>query len=314
MLTFRAFAEGKATWILNYSWDGDKIVDAREAMKTLANSQIVDGANFWDAPGHSMAGSNDEATRAQIFQWIEQHQNTFYRPRKPMQPVGVYFSPKSRDYDPDTFLPSYRGLLLLLLRQHREFQVVTPRTLSEFHGTLLVLPDISELNATERESLKKYVNGGGRIVSTGKTPQLPCDLQGITCFAASPQSLYLEALQRDFSVSAEMLPKEFLTAISLKSDIEIDAPPTVAANFGQVVGLPHVFLANFTGIVPGKNLNPTPANGIKVKMPATFGDRLTFLPFLGETQTVSGTRKGDIMEFVLPPLERGAVVWPTSPR
>ena len=26
MLTFRAFAQGKATWILNYSWDGDKNV------------------------------------------------------------------------------------------------------------------------------------------------------------------------------------------------------------------------------------------------------------------------------------------------
>ncbi len=109
MLTFRAFAQGKATWILNYSWDGDKNVDAREAMKTLANSQIMDGANFWDAPGHSMAGSNDELTRAQIFQWIEKHQKTFYLPRLPLQPVGVYFSPKSRDYNPDTFLPSYRG-------------------------------------------------------------------------------------------------------------------------------------------------------------------------------------------------------------
>ena len=63
MLSFRAFAEGKATWILNYSWDGDKGVDAREAMKTLAMSQVMAGANFWDAPGHSMAGSNDPATR-----------------------------------------------------------------------------------------------------------------------------------------------------------------------------------------------------------------------------------------------------------
>ncbi len=59
MLTFRAFAEGKATWILNYSWDGDKNVDPREAMKNLAMSQVMAGANFWDAPGHSMAGTND---------------------------------------------------------------------------------------------------------------------------------------------------------------------------------------------------------------------------------------------------------------
>src|SRR5882762_10205061 len=68
MLSFRAFAQGKATWLLNYSWDGDKDVDAREAMKTLAASQVMAGANFWDAPGHSMAGSNDAATRTEIFQ------------------------------------------------------------------------------------------------------------------------------------------------------------------------------------------------------------------------------------------------------
>jgi hypothetical protein len=314
MLTFRAFAEGKATWILNYSWDGDKNVDAREAMRTLANSQIIDGANFWDAPGHSMAGSNDEATRKQIFQWIEKHEKTFYLPRQAMQPVGVYFSPKSRDYDPETFLPAYRGLLLLLLRQHREFQVVTPRTLSEFHGALLVLPEVNVSSPAEKESLKRFVESGRRIVSTGKTPQIPCDTHGVTCFATSPQSVYLEALQRDFSAGTETLPKEFLTAISLKTDIEVDAPPTIAANLGKVDGVPHLFLANFTGIVPGKIVIPTPVNGIRVKLPATFGDRLVFLPFLGETQSVNGTRKDDIMEFVLPPLGRGAVVWPTSPR
>ncbi len=67
MHSFRAFAQGKATWILNYSWDGDQKVDKRESMKNLAMSQIMAGANFWDAPGHSMAGSNDLATRKKIF-------------------------------------------------------------------------------------------------------------------------------------------------------------------------------------------------------------------------------------------------------
>ena len=42
MLTFRAFAQGKATWILNYSWDGQKGVTAPEPMKNLANSIVMD--------------------------------------------------------------------------------------------------------------------------------------------------------------------------------------------------------------------------------------------------------------------------------
>src|SRR5437879_13029459 len=74
MLTFRAFAAGILTLILKYSRDGDKNVSPREAMKNLAMSQVVDGANFWDAPGHSMAGSNDKATRTEIFQWIEKNE------------------------------------------------------------------------------------------------------------------------------------------------------------------------------------------------------------------------------------------------
>ena len=67
MLSFRAFAQGKASWILNYSWDGQKTVTAPEPMKNLANSIVMAGANFWDAPGHSMAGSNDLPTRRLIF-------------------------------------------------------------------------------------------------------------------------------------------------------------------------------------------------------------------------------------------------------
>ena len=54
MATFRAFAEGKATWILNYSWDGDWRVDAGQSMQNLSMSQVMVGANFWDAEGQSM--------------------------------------------------------------------------------------------------------------------------------------------------------------------------------------------------------------------------------------------------------------------
>src|SRR5437588_7684692 len=56
MHSFRAFAQGKATWILNYSWDGDKKVDKTEAMMNLAMSEIMAGANFRGATGESMGG------------------------------------------------------------------------------------------------------------------------------------------------------------------------------------------------------------------------------------------------------------------
>src|SRR6266496_351859 len=167
MLTFRAFAQGKASWILNYSWDQQKTVTAPEPMKNLANSIIMTGCNFWDAPGHSMAGSNDLPTRRKIFQWIEKNENALYSPRSPLGDIGVYFSPKSRDYTAKEFLPSYRGMMVLLIQQHRALQVVTPRTLAEFHGQTLVLPGVSTLNETEKQGLKTFVEAGGKLVVLG---------------------------------------------------------------------------------------------------------------------------------------------------
>jgi hypothetical protein len=309
MLTFRAFAEGKATWILNYSWDGDKGVDAKDAMKNLAMSEIVAGANFWDAPGHSMAGSNDAATRARIFEWIAANQQVFYSVRRPMSPVGVYFSPKSRDYSVKSFLPAFRGTLLLLLQNHGEFQVVTPRTLGSFRGEVLVLPQVEFLGEEERRELKRFADNGGRLVIDGVDAAGSLPGARILRFPGDPAGLFFAALQSDFLRGAEKSPAAYLAALKSTNRIEIEAPATVAANLADVHGKPHAFLANFTGLVPSQIATPTPVLGIRVKIPVDLGDSLQFLPFLGELQTLRGTKRGNTVEFVLPPLERGAALW-----
>ena len=309
MLTFRAFAAGKATWILNYSWDGDKNVDPREAMKNLAMSQVMDGANFWDAPGHSMAGSNDKATRTEIFQWIEKNEKILYSPRLPMHPVGVYFSPKSRDYDPGGFLPSYRGVLVMLLQSHLEFQVISPKTLAEFHGQVLVLPNVTVLTDAERRSLKRLAENGTRLVITGHNTTGLAGSGQIVSLDNCPASLYLGKLGKNFLAGSQDMPGEFVTLMKVKSDIRIEAPPTVAVNFAQVNGTPHLFLANFSGLVPGEIATPSAVSGSKVSIPAGMGNSLAYLPFLGQTQILHGTKHGDTMQFELPPIERGAVAW-----
>jgi hypothetical protein len=307
MLSFRAFAQGKPTWILNYSWDGDKGVDAREAMKNLAMSQIITGANFWDAPGHTMAGSNDEATRTEIFRWIEKNEKSIYLPRVPMHPVGVYFSPKSRDYSADEFLPSYRGLLMMLLQAHVEFQVVTPRTLAQFHGETLVLPNVSTLSAEEKSALQAFA-GQGKVVITGHDETGLAPSEKVVKFEKCPAAEFFRGLQADFAQGSKNAPQQLLQALQVKHDIEVEAPLTVAANFGAVAGKPQIFLANFGGLVPSKVAVPTHETGIKISIPVTMGNSLTYLPFLGEAQTVSGIRKGDKVEFVLPGLDRGGIV------
>jgi endo-alpha-1,4-polygalactosaminidase (GH114 family) len=309
MLSLRAFAQGKATWILNYSWDGDKEVDAREAMKNLAMSQVMAGVNVWDAPGHSMAGTNDVATRTEIFQWIEQHEKIFYRPRIPMHPVGVYFSPTSRNYNASQFLPSFRGTLLLLLQKHLEFQVVTPRSLASFHGEVLVLPNVSTLAAAEKVKLQTFVSKGGRLVVTGTDGTGFVPSPGIARFPECPGRAYLAALEEDFAKGSSGNPKEFLAALGLSEELRVEASPLIAANIAAVEGKPHIFLANFAGLVPHKVAVPSPQTGVRISVPAERNCTLRFLPFLGELQTLMGQRAGDRSIFILPPVERGAAVW-----
>jgi hypothetical protein len=309
MLTFRGFAQGKATWILNYSWDGDKGVGPREPMKNLAMSEVMAGANFWDAPGHSMAGSNDPATRAQIFEWIAKNEKTFYDPHSPMNPVGVYFSPKSRDYDAKEYLPSYRGTVLLLIQAHREFQVVTPKTLGQFHGQVLVLPDVSVVSDAEKTYLRRHSENGGRILILGRNATGLSTTAKIVQYVADPAKVYYAGAQNSIADATKKTPEELLNAMMVKNEMEIEAPATVAANFARVDGTPHAYLANFGGLVPSKVADPSPVSGIRVKIAVGMGESLAYLPFLGETQVLRGTKQGDQVEFTLPTLERGAAIW-----
>ncbi len=307
MHSFRAFAQGKATWILNYSWDGDKAVDKRESMLNLAMSQIMDGANFWDAPGHSMAGSNDLPTRKKIFSWIKQNEKTFFLPRTPIHPIGVYFSPRTRDYYADEFLPSYRGILVLLIQAHREFEIVTPRTLSEFDGDALVLPDVRVLNADERTALGQYSARGKKLIVTGNNP-LESNQPNITRFPECPGKAYVASLEKDFDHSTPQMQEAFLDSLPANTGIEISASPEVATSIARVNGQTHVFMANFAGLVAGKNPVQTPQT-VTITAPGGSGTSAYFLPFLGETQTLDGVSKQGKVSFTLPPIAKGAVFW-----
>ncbi|MGB7599989.1 MAG: hypothetical protein WBM24_06770, partial [Candidatus Sulfotelmatobacter sp.] len=308
MHTFRAFAEGKATWILNYSWDGDKVVDRREAMMNLAMSQVMVGANFWDAPGHSMAGSNDSATRKKIFSWIKQNEKTFYLPRTPIHPIGVYFSPQTRNYYAEDFLRSYRGILVLLMQTHREFQIVTPRTLHEFRGEALVLPDVRILNSDEQAWLKQYVGGGKKLIITGNDPLESGNQPGIAHFPDCPGKAYVTSLETGFDQAAPRMQQAFLDSLPPSADVEISASPKVATSITRVNGETHVFLANFAGLVGGKNPIQTP-QPVTIDVPDGHGRSAYFLPFLGDTQKLEGTSKQGKVSFTLPLISKGAVFW-----
>lgn len=307
--SFRAFAQGKPTWILNYSWDGDQKVDRREAMMNLAASEIMAGANFWDAPGHSMAGSNDRPTRKSIFVWIREHEKTFYSPRTPMTPIGVYFSPQTRNIFAKEFIASYRGTLILLMQKHLEFQVVTPRTLSEFHGNTLILPDVRIISDSEKSLLRAYVAGNRVLLITGEDATGIASAANVIRFSKCPGKDYSAALEKDFAAAAPELEQQFLETLKAEPAVRIVASPMLATSVARVNGKPHVFLANFAGLRGGANPIQTPQTGVQVTMVAATNGRGFFLPFLGNVQPLQGTASADGITYTLPTIVKGAVFW-----
>jgi hypothetical protein len=307
MHSFRAFAQGKATWILNYSWDDYKKIGPREPMKNLAMSQIMAGANFWDAPGHSMAGSNDYATRREIFSWIKGHQDTFYQPRTPISPIGVYFSPKTRDYFADEFIASYRGILILLMQKHLEFQVVTPRTLAGFQGKTLVLPDVRVLTDDEKSSLRKYADSGRTLAITGVDAT---DIrEHVIRFSKCPGAEYFASLSKDFGATTPDQEQAFLDKLQPLSSVRVFASPAMATSIAQVAGMPHIFFANFAGLRGGVNPVQTPQKNVRVEIAGISKAQGYFLPFLGEVSKLDGLAGNGKVTFTLPAIEKGAVFW-----
>ena len=308
MQSFRAFAGDKPTWMLNYSWDGNPRVTPSDAMKNLAMSELIAGANFWDAPGHSMAGSNDMATRIQIFHWIAANQSTFSSPRVPVGKVGVYFSDTTRNYYPEEFIHSYQGVLLLLLRSHTQFQIVTPRTLASFHGTTLILPDVRVLSAKEIDELQN-LSATSKIIATANTDPQLAKLKNLVQIQGDPGSSYFDAAQKDFDGASTDTQAQFLDSLVKDSDFSIHTSPDMVAYIATVQNQTHWFFANFKGLKPGAATIPTPEKNVVLEAPLSGGTTLHLLPFLGTQVTLKGTVSGDRVKFTIPQIDRAAVAW-----
>ena len=346
MYSFRAFAGSKPSWMLSYSWEKEKQIAPGEAMKNLAMAQLMAGTNTWDAQGHVMSGSNDIATRKIIFGWIKEHEKTFFLPRQPVRPIGVYFSPKSRDYFAEEFIESYRGIMMLLLQSHLEFQIVTPRTLADFHGEVLILPGARCLGKEEVNRLRAYPGAGKTLVITGETgkydetgasrdanpvhellriadPAVKKTGKSFIYYPQCPGRAYYAQLKKEFNQQAaagvweqtefnklrKAFAAEILKASGLRPPVEVEASPFLATQIASVDGKVSVFLANFKGLKSKEIAQQTPEEDVTVTFSASGPGTITFLPFLGQLQNVQGTYKGGKLTCKLPPIDKGAVAW-----
>jgi hypothetical protein len=341
VFSFRSFAGGKPSWMLNYSWDGARTIPPAGPMKNLAMAEVMAGANFWDARGHVMSGSNDIAARKQIFRWIRDHEKTLYLPRQPVRPVGVYFSPQTRNYFPREFMASYKGVLLLLMQSHIEFQVVTPRNLASFQGKVLILPDARCLGKDEAALLENYSRSGKALVATGETGKYDASGKAMETNPATaiignragskpgslvlrdcPGKVYIAELERSFDRAAstgeglgtfeavrEKLAGRLLAGTAYEPAVRITASPFVAAQIATVGGHPHVFLANFHGLKANQVADQVPERNARIVFPADPSSKAFLLPFLGEAVQLRAAFRNGTLSCTLPDIAKGAVVW-----
>jgi hypothetical protein len=309
MRSFRAFAGDKPTWILNYSWDGALHVKPRDAMLNLFMSELMAGANLWDASGHVMSGSNDMATRNEVFHWVAAHEDIFGVHREPVGEVGVYFSDSTRNFYSKDFIASYRGVLLLLLRNHIQFRIVTPRTVSSFDGKMLVLPDVRLVSDAESESIHQFYNRGGKLVMTGHPDAKLNDLSQAVRYADCPERAYLKSAEADFEDADASMATGLLSTMRVSSGVEVTASRNVVAHVATIGARHYIFLANFDGLKGGEVATPRPQTNVEIRLDGISGSRLHVLPFLGQESVVTGKSGGSGVQFTLPSLDRGAVAW-----
>src|SRR5205814_7055223 len=145
----------------------------------------------------------------------------------------------------DEFMQSYRGVLILLMQRHREFQIVTPRTVADFRGDILILPDVRVLNDDERRRLQMYVASGKRLAITGRDATQLGEQPGVMRFPQCPGKEYMNSLVKDFERTTPESEASFLGAISAKRKIEILGSAQVATSIAQVDGTTHIYFANF---------------------------------------------------------------------
>jgi hypothetical protein len=324
-------------------------VDPAEPIKNLMLSNLMAGTNCWDARGHVMSGSNDIETRKVVYKWIADNEETFYKPRTPINPIGVYFSPKTRNYFANEFIKSYEGIMNLLLQAHLEFQIVTPRTLDEFEGNVLILPDVKCISDAEVALIESYIkNGNGLVIteesgqydetglSRGNNPfqmllniddpmqnQVSSGEVKMIYYPDCPGKAYMESCRRDFDAAAwegsydkskfYALKNSFVSALGVtfkyNSSIKIEASPFISTQIAEVENNPHVFIASFKGLKKDEIVNQIPEENITIAFPNKKNTKIYYLPFLGEKVELKGQVKEDQLICTLPILEKGGVVW-----
>lgn len=330
--SLRAFDESHPTWLLSYSWDHEKNTNPIDAMKLLSCVQVMAGGNFWDAPGHLMAGSNNYPLRKKIFNWIKENESLLYSQRGYINPIGVYFSPGTRNYFLNEYVKSYYGILHLLLNNHYEYQVLTPRTLKDFKGKVLILPDVRILNNDEINIIEQLYKSGTSVILTGATGYYNSERQTkkenvLLSFLSENKSAnrkylflpecpgrrYIEKPDSSLITSFKEQLNNFLPDFSSK--YKIKASYNVSVQQSDLGNKDCIYITNLRDLKGYSSCIPKTEERMEVQFESPKPQDIYFIPYLGKKQKIAMNVKQDsansnksLISFTLPPIQFGGIV------
>lgn len=338
MKAFRSFAGDKPTWMLSYSWNNDKEVKQRDAMKSLFASQIFNGVNTWDVKTYIMSSTNDLGTRKEVYKWIAENSDKLYYKHYPVDPVGIYFSPETRNLFADEYPESFFGTIFLLANSHIDYDIITPKTLSDFNHKAIILPDAKCLNNEEIETLNHLKNKGIKIIYIGETGKYDENriirknpLYDDSSFSNNRILIIKADIGRDYYKILEnnlnkyfysdsqkenkiadykdSLISEIINFIDLTPTIKIDAPVNILTTISKDKnGRTFIHLLNIDQLceVCNKNISN---NTIRVSFNKNLGKEVYFLPYIGNRQNLKLAGSNENFILKVPMFDRGAVLW-----
>jgi len=236
-----------------------------------------------------------------------------------------------------------------MLQHHLEFEIVTPRTLKDFKGEILVLSDVRCISGEELDLIEAYLKAGNALIATDQSGKY--DETGMKSrtnrlkkmmketfgsnnatslredqfhyYQIGPGIKYTEYCRRSFNHyawSGDYTKSEFWkrkdellsnlrTKFKYQPVIRIEASPYLSTQIAEVDSKLSVFMANFRGLKGDEVATQIPEENVKISFPADSGTKIFFLPFLGEKVQLQTSKENDQLICVLPPINKGGVVW-----
>ena len=167
---YRGIDRERPSWILNYS-------QTVAHSKLRAATNLFTHCNFYEVNYPVMASTVSLEWRTEILNWIKEYEDFYFGGNiTPYTNTAILYSPFALSYygnNPEAFAEELKGIVMMLFESHIPFEIIPVDLLDEVSKyDVLILPNVTALSDSDLDKIRAYVNGGGKIISTGFTSYL----------------------------------------------------------------------------------------------------------------------------------------------